>query len=450
MTKLTSITGGTLGTRRLSALVLQPDGLADGPFGSNLKTEHYAHSGARVIRLQNIGRGAFLDANRAFIGPEHFERLRRHHAVAGDVLVASLGDGVRPAGRACVVPEGIGPAVVKADCFRVRPNPKLLRADFLVAFLNSPAAQQTFARLMRGATRSRVTLKMLGEIEVPGASLAVQDHVISYVNEGLRHAKHASDAAAEQVRASMRLPGAILREAFGGAPPVASAVGVPVSPKGWRWMKITDVARLESGHTPSRRHPEWWGGDVPWIALPDIRALDGKLAYETAEYTNALGIANSSARVLPTHTVVMSRTASVGFVTVMGRPMATSQDFVNWVCGPDLNPFFLAYALRASRTYLRGLASGAVHKTIYMPTLHALRVCMPPLDEQRRIVAGLDARLAEAERLRAALADRLAEIETLPASILRAAFTPVAGPGAAPRAPVPGAAGGPLPELVHA
>jgi type I restriction enzyme S subunit len=146
----------------------------------------------------------------------------------------------------------------------------------------------------------------------------------------------------------------------------------------------------------------------------------------------------------------MSRTASVGFVTMMGRPMATSQDFVNWVCGPDLDPFFLAYALRASRTYLRGLSSGAVHKTIYMPTLHALQVCMPPLNEQRRIVAALDARIAEAERLRAALAARLAEIETLPASILRAAFAPGAGPGAAPPAPAPGPAGHSRPELVHA
>ena len=162
------------------------------------------------------------------------------------------------------------------------------------------------------------------------------------------------------------------------------------------------MARLESGHTPSRRRPEWWGGDVPWIALPDIRALDGKLAFETTEYTNQLGIANSSARVLPKHTVVMSRTASVGFVTMMGRPMATSQDFVNWVCGPELDPFFLAYALRASREYIRGLASGAVHKTIYMPTLHSLQICVPPIDEQRRIVAELDTRLAEAERLRAA------------------------------------------------
>lgn len=101
------------------------------------------------------------------------------------------------------------------------------------------------------------------------------------------------------------------------------------APAGWRWLRLTDLARLETGHTPSRSHPEWWGGPIPWISLADVRELDGKVAQDTIEHTNEEGIANSSARPLPEGTVVLSRTASVGFVTIMGRPMATSQDFVN-------------------------------------------------------------------------------------------------------------------------
>ena len=195
------------------------------------------------------------------------------------------------------------------------------------------------------------------------------------------------------------------------------------APSGWRWVLLTALARLESGHTPSRRHPEWWGGDIPWIALPDIRELDGKVAFDTVEHTNPLGIANSSARVLPKGTVVLSRTASVGFVTVMGRPMATSQDFVNWVCGPDLDPFFLCHLLRASRNYIRSLSSGATHKTVYVPTAKAFTVCVPSIVEQRRIVATLDEQLAGAERLRRAAVEELAAIDALPAALLRRAFS---------------------------
>lgn len=189
------------------------------------------------------------------------------------------------------------------------------------------------------------------------------------------------------------------------------------------WTPITGVARLESGHTPSRRHPEWWGGDIPWIALPDIRNLDGKTVYETSERTNELGLANSSARLLPEGTVVLSRTASVGFVTVMGRPMATSQDFVNWVPGPKLRPWFLAYALIGARDYLRELSSGAVHKTIYMPTLKNLHIRLPALTDQDR---ALEQIRASHETLRAAmtaLEQQNTAVEALPQALLSAAFT---------------------------
>jgi type I restriction enzyme S subunit len=150
--------------------------------------------------------------------------------------------------------------------------------------------------------------------------------------------------------------------------------------------------------------------------------LDGHWTEETRIKTNPAGIANSAARILPQGTVCFSRTASVGFVTIMAKPMSTSQDFANWVCGDELDPEFLMYALICSRDYLRTLASGATHKTIYMPTLEQFRICAPPRPEQERIVRRLKAQLACAEEARVAAAAQLAEIERLPARILAHAF----------------------------
>ncbi len=175
-------------------------------------------------------------------------------------------------------------------------------------------------------------------------------------------------------------------------PKLALAVGMPrtPAPKGWRWSALTDLARLESGHTPSRKHPEYWGGSIPWIGIGDARAHDGRRIDDTEEKTNELGIENSSARVLPANTVCLSRTASVGYVVVMGRPMATSQDFVNWVCSKDLDHNFLKYLLIAEDENLLRFASGSVHQTIYFPEVKAFHICHPALPEQRRIVGILD------------------------------------------------------------
>ena len=191
----------------------------------------------------------------------------------------------------------------------------------------------------------------------------------------------------------------------------------------WRWVKLTDLAKLESGHTPSRYRPDWWGGDVPWLALPDIRKLDGQIAFETTENTNQAGLEHSSARLLPEGTVCLSRTASVGYVTVLGRPMATSQDFVNWICGSELDPIFLMHLMVASRDYLRSLSSGAIHKTIYVPTVKEFSVCIPNLSEQKRIAAMLNEQMAIANRTVNESRSQVGALDDLISALLRDSLT---------------------------
>ena len=175
-------------------------------------------------------------------------------------------------------------------------------------------------------------------------------------------------------------------------PTLALAVGMPSKspPNGWQWTALTKLARMESGHTPSRKHPEYWGGTIPWIGIQDAKSNHGRCIHDSRQTTNELGIANSSARILPENTVCLSRTASVGYVVIMGRPMATSQDFVNWVCSSDLDHDFLKYLFIAEGDNLLRFSSGAVHQTIYFPEAKAFHICHPPLPEQRRIVGILD------------------------------------------------------------
>ncbi len=69
----------------------------------------------------------------------------------------------------------------------------------------------------------------------------------------------------------------------------------------------------------------------------------------------------------------------------MGRPMATSQDFVNWVCSSELDYRFLKYVLLSERQSFLQFASGTTHQTIYFPEVKAFHICLPPLAEQRAI-----------------------------------------------------------------
>ena len=131
----------------------------DGPFGSGLKSEHYQPDGVRVIRLQNIGWASFKDGNEAFISHEHWHDVlgRGHEVLPDDVLIGGLGDDKNPLGRACVAPANLGPAMVKADCYRFRLNRNRAVPEFIALTLSATARSEC-GYLATGATRDRLNL----------------------------------------------------------------------------------------------------------------------------------------------------------------------------------------------------------------------------------------------------------------------------------------------------
>ncbi|MDP3208138.1 MAG: restriction endonuclease subunit S [Rhodoglobus sp.] len=204
----------------------------------------------------------------------------------------------------------------------------------------------------------------------------------------------------------------------------ALCIGEPQkpAPKHWQWVKLDEIARLESGHTPSRLHSEYWDGDIAWVGIKDARLSHGGTIKDTIQKVTQLGIANSSARLLPADTVCLSRTASVGYVVVLGREMSTSQDFVNWVCSPALDPRFLQYLFVAEGDDILRFGKGSTHTTIYFEAAEQFRVCIPAINEQRRIVAKLDDMLARSKRAKEELAAIPALLERYRQSVLAAAF----------------------------
>jgi type I restriction enzyme S subunit len=177
---------------------------------------------------------------------------------------------------------------------------------------------------------------------------------------------------------------------------------VGVIPQDWSSVPIASVARLESGHTPSKRKSIYWGGTIGWVSLHDTSALGKREINMTSKTITEEGLNHSSARLLPAGTVVFSRTATVGKTTVMACPMATSQDFANYVCGPNLHNHFLVYLFRGMGRTWKQLMAGSIHNTIYMPVFKALKITLPPLPEQRAIAEALsdaDALLDGLDRL---------------------------------------------------
>ncbi|MYW21032.1 hypothetical protein GT039_37085 [Streptomyces sp. SID2955] len=156
--------------------------IIDGPFGSALTSSHYVDDGARVIRLGNIGSSAFRNEDAAFISLDYFGDLRRHEVKPGDLLIAGLGDENHPVGRACVAPEGISPAIVKADCFRARLDEDRLTHRYAAWALSSSIVAQQVQTMTRGSTRARINLEVAREIRIPVPGIEEQCRIVDFLD----------------------------------------------------------------------------------------------------------------------------------------------------------------------------------------------------------------------------------------------------------------------------
>ncbi|HWL64149.1 MAG TPA: restriction endonuclease subunit S [Steroidobacteraceae bacterium] len=376
-----------------------------------------------VLKVSAVSWSQFLpDEAKALLGeytPDENHRVRR-----GDLLI-SRANTKELVGAVVSVERDYPLRLLSDKTLRLIVDEVRAAKEYLLFALRSAEARQHIEHFATGTSDSmrNISQDVIRAIPIWLPPVPRQREIAARLKAQLAEVEVAQRATQAQVQEIEALRTAIYRDAFRHIVPISLTKAVTPPRQQWKWRKLIGVARLESGHTPSRLRPDWWGGDVSWVSLTEIRALDGKWVDSTQIRTNEAGIANSAARILPRGTVCFSRTASVGFVTIMARPMATSQDFANWVCGDELEPEFLMYALIRARKELRDLATGATHKTIYMPTLESFHICMPSRPEQQEIVNSLKAKLADADAITLAAAAQLEEVERFPQRLLAQAFT---------------------------
>lgn len=433
--------------------------LKTGPFGSSLHKSDYVSGGTPVINPMHIVAGRLVSASNTTINGSVLKRLSEYRLSPGDVVLGRRGE----MGRGAVVRGensgwicGTGSVVLKGT--------GTLEPDFLQKFLSSPPTVRTLEGESVGSTMVNLNQGILKALVTGVPPLKEQKRIVQKIDALTEKSREAREALDEVPALLDKLRQSILAAAFRGdltkkwreqnpdvepasvllektelpggkstgrsaseqviAGRAALSVGDPGTPipSGWTRVPMLRIARLESGHTPSRKHPEWWGGDVPWIGIGDARDHHGATIYSTEQQTNPDGLANSAARLLPKDTVCLSRTASVGYVTKMGTDMATSQDFVNWVCTSALLPDYLLYAFLAEGDHLLKFGKGSTHTTIYFPEVKAFHLALPPLAEQKEIVRAVQARLSVVEQLEAVVAEESITLEKLDPSILAKAF----------------------------
>lgn len=198
----------------------------------------------------------------------------------------------------------------------------------------------------------------------------------------------------------------------------------------WRETTIGEVAEVVGGGTPSTKEASYWGGDVLWLTPGELTKREGQVITSTERTITADGLVKSSAKVLPKDTVLLTSRATVGAVGLAGQPMTTNQGFQSLIAREWVLPRFLMYWVQSNRAEFESRASGSTFPEISGKKVKAIPLTLPPLGEQARIVAIVEA----IDRTIETLADETAAALDLIVGLLR--MEPFAGEDW-PRLPFP-------------
>lgn len=134
-----------------------------GPFGSNLKSSDYvdAENGIRVIQLQNIGDGEFINDYKIFTSEEKANELLSNNIYPGNIILSKMGD---PVGRACIIPDYHNRYVMCSDGIRLVVDEKKYDKYFIYSLINSNTFRNIVERTATGSTRKRIGLDHLKKL----------------------------------------------------------------------------------------------------------------------------------------------------------------------------------------------------------------------------------------------------------------------------------------------
>lgn len=192
---------------------------------------------------------------------------------------------------------------------------------------------------------------------------------------------------------------------------------------GWQVKTLGEVCEVVNGGTPKTGVKEYWGNEHLWITPAEMGKRLSPYADDTARKITSQGLRDSSARLLPLNSVILSSRAPIGHLVINTKPMATNQGCKGLVPSESLAYRYLFYFLQANVDFLNDLGSGATFKELSGGKLKEVKIPLAPLTEQQRIVAILDQAFEGIAKARANAEQSLQNARALFESHLQSVFT---------------------------
>jgi len=262
-----------------------------------------------------------------------------------------------------------------------------LDSKFLYYWLVSPQGKAELQKCTIGSSQSAFTIVLLKGMEIELPSLSIQQRIASILS--------AYDELIEnnqrRIRILEEMARSLYREWFvqfrypghESVPHVNSPLGQ--IPQGWEAKTVADAFAISGGGTPSRKEAEFWvSGTIQWYSPSDLTRAGTMFMDDSSDHITERGLAQSSARMLPARSVMLTSRATIGAIAINTKPACTNQGFITCMPNDRVPLFFLFQWLTENVPTFQRMASGATFKEISRGVFKTIEFLQPTDELVRR------------------------------------------------------------------
>lgn len=334
------------------------------------KTVPTADSGIALIATNCIKKDKLFPIYEKvrYVSQEIYATWFRDHPEPGDIIFVNKGT----PGLVCMVPDPVDFCIAQ-DMVAIRPNKKIVDAKYLFAALRSNYFQEQVKGFHVGTLIPHLKKGDFRELIVPLPPKELQSFIGNcYYDISLEITLY------EKLNSNLQnIIQCIFKSWFidfdGQTEFVDSELGA--IPKGWKIMKFSEIATVLGGGTPRTRIPEYWGGNVKWVSVVDTE--HEPYIIETEKMITDLGVSNSSAKMLPFETIVITARGTVGNCSMMSESMTINQSCYGLRGKDGIGQIFLFHLLKTNLRFFLTNVHGTVFDTITRSTFDTIEVIKP-------------------------------------------------------------------------
>ena len=161
-------------------------------------------------------------------------------------------------------------------------------------------------------------------------------------------------------------------------------------PKGWVETTLGEVCDVQSGGTPSTKIDSYWNGNIGWITPKDLSNYKRVFIKKGERSITKAGLDNSSAKLLPKHTVLFSSRAPIGYVVIADNEITTNQGFKNIICDEEKSHYrYFYYLLKLKASYIESLSSGSTFSEASGSLMKSIEVTIPDSFQEQKAIASI-------------------------------------------------------------